>query len=201
MIPLRRRRGRRGGHGRGGTGRGGGLPPAGTGVRPAGRGAGRRAHPARTWPLLCHPRGRKGGGRGGPFRCVLNKADTPERAAHACAEAGRLAERGIQRHYLLYGRGAGRIDAGSDQGSGRSGHRHGGAAVPGGHTGGHDGGGPAHGGASDGGLLPVHVRRRGPGGGDSARRADGPGRPAGRWSGGRFRALRSGGGHVDGAAL
>ncbi|MFQ7855790.1 MAG: hypothetical protein ACLRIS_12285 [Flavonifractor plautii] len=28
VIPLRRRRGRRGGHGRGGTGRGGGLPPA-----------------------------------------------------------------------------------------------------------------------------------------------------------------------------
>lgn len=82
------------------------------------------------------------------------------------------------------GRRSGADYAGFDQGSGRSGHRHGGAAVPGGHTGGHDGGGPAHGGASDGGLLPVHVRRRGPGGGDlrppgGGRRGGPPGAGAG----------------------
>ena len=153
--------------------------------------------------LLANPQGgRKGVGEAMAFRCVLNKADTPERAAHASAVAGRLAERGIH-SAITYYREEERGDyAGSDQGSGRSGHRHGGAAVPGGHTGGHDGGGPAHGGASDGGLLPVHVRRRGPGGGDL--RPPGGGRrggPPGAGAGGGSRALRSGGGHFGGAAL
>ena len=37
-----------------------------------------------------------------PFRCVLNKADTPERAAHASAVAGRLAERGIHSAITYY---------------------------------------------------------------------------------------------------
>ena len=46
--------------------------------------------------LLASPQGgRKGVGEAMAFRCVLNKADTPERAAHARAVAGRLAERGI----------------------------------------------------------------------------------------------------------
>lgn len=36
------------------------------------------------------------------FRCVLNKADTPERSAHASAVAGRLAERGIHSAITYY---------------------------------------------------------------------------------------------------
>ena len=48
--------------------------------------------------LLANPQGgRKGVGEAMAFRCVLNKADTPERSAHASAVAGRLAERGIHR--------------------------------------------------------------------------------------------------------
>lgn len=53
--------------------------------------------------LLASPQGgRKGMGEAMAFRCVLNKADTPERAAHAQAVAGRLAERGIHSAITYY---------------------------------------------------------------------------------------------------
>ena len=53
--------------------------------------------------LLASPQGgRKGVGEAMAFRCVLNKADTPERAAHARAVAGRLAERGIHSAITYY---------------------------------------------------------------------------------------------------
>ena len=53
--------------------------------------------------LLANPQGgRKGVGEAMAFRCVLNKADTPERAAHASAVAGRLAERGIHSAITYY---------------------------------------------------------------------------------------------------
>ena len=53
--------------------------------------------------LLANPQGgRKGVGRAMAFRCVLNKADTPERSAHASAVAGRLAERGIHSAITYY---------------------------------------------------------------------------------------------------
>ena len=53
--------------------------------------------------LLANPQGgRKGVGKAMAFRCVLNKADTPERAAHASAVAGRLAERGIHSAITYY---------------------------------------------------------------------------------------------------
>ena len=53
--------------------------------------------------LLANPQGgRKGVGKAMAFRCVLNKADTPQRAAHARAVAGRLAERGIHSAITYY---------------------------------------------------------------------------------------------------
>ena len=53
--------------------------------------------------LLANPQGgRKGVGEAMAFRCVLNKADTPQRAAHASAVAGRLAERGIHSAITYY---------------------------------------------------------------------------------------------------
>ena len=53
--------------------------------------------------LLASPQGgRKGVGEAMAFRCVLNKADTPQRAAHARAVAGRLAERGIHSAITYY---------------------------------------------------------------------------------------------------
>ena len=59
--------------------------------------------PADAALLLASPQGgRKGVGEAMAFRCVLNKADTPERAAHARAVAGRLAERGIHSAITYY---------------------------------------------------------------------------------------------------
>ena len=53
--------------------------------------------------LLASPQGgRKGVREAMAFRCVLNKADTPERSAHASAVAGRLAERGIHSAITYY---------------------------------------------------------------------------------------------------
>ena len=57
---------------------------------------GDRVTPADVAALLAHPQGgRKGVGEGRAFRCALNKADTPERAAWAGEIGTLLARRGI----------------------------------------------------------------------------------------------------------
>ncbi len=120
---------------------------------------------------VCHrPAGRgggaraQGGGRGGHGLPLCTQQGGHPRAGGPRQRGGRTAGGAghSQRHYLLSGGGAGRI---------RIGPAHGGAAVPGGHTGGHD-------------LAHATARPRWRGSPPAGRRT--PGRPAGRWSGGRF---------------
>ncbi|MFQ9599575.1 MAG: selenium cofactor biosynthesis protein YqeC [Flavonifractor plautii] len=81
----------------------GGLPPAERVCALLGAGAEHVLTPEDVALLLANPQGgRKGVGEAMAFRCVLNKADTPERAAHASAVAGRLAERGIHSAITYY---------------------------------------------------------------------------------------------------
>ena len=62
-----------------------------------GAGEGHRLTPADMAAVLAHPQGgRKGVGAGMAFRCLLNKADTPERLQYAREAAALLAARGVE---------------------------------------------------------------------------------------------------------
>ena len=62
-----------------------------------GAGEGHRLTPADVAAVLAHPHGgRKGVGAGMAFRCLLNKADTPERLQYAREAAALLAARGVE---------------------------------------------------------------------------------------------------------